>query len=214
MGKLNTMKKLLIILLLPLFSLGQELNKTNDGYTEVVDIELSKKEIYQKVNEWVALNYNSAKDVIQLNTEDKVIVKGNFLVNFSVGNLVASYRIHNTLTFSIRDNKYKIDLIPNRASSDTVGDIDSSLFNQFISLDTMTKEDYLKYSSEIVKESYLKLGYSEKKADKWVEKYVVSTVDDSYNLYMANKTVWDDNIASTFKNIKESISSSNTDDDW
>ena len=38
---LLSMKKLLVILLLPLFSLGQELNKTNDGYTEVVDIELT-----------------------------------------------------------------------------------------------------------------------------------------------------------------------------
>ena len=50
------MKKLILLLFIPLVSFGQELNKTNDGYTEVVDIELSKKEIYQKVNEWVALN--------------------------------------------------------------------------------------------------------------------------------------------------------------
>ena len=40
------MKKLLILLLLPLFSLGQELNKTNDGYTEVVDIESNDDPLY------------------------------------------------------------------------------------------------------------------------------------------------------------------------
>ena len=208
------MKKLLILLLLPLFSFGQELNKTNDGYTEVVDIELSKKEIYQKVNEWVALNYNSAQDVIQLNTEDKVIVKGNFTINFKVQKYVFTYRIHNSIVFSIRDNKYKIDLVPNSASSDGVGNVDSSIFKQYISDVIYTKDEFLKYSSETAKESYLKLGYTEKKADKWVDKYVVNMIDDSYNLYMNNKPLWDDEIASTFKSIKESISSSNTDDDW
>ena len=209
------MKKYLFLLLfISLVSFGQELNKTNDGYTEVVDIELSKKEIYQKVNEWVALNYNSAKDVIQLNTEDKVIVKGNFTINFKVTKYVFTYRIHNTLTFSIRDNKYKIDLVPNSASSDGVGNVDSSIFKQYISDVIYTKDEFLKYSSETAKESYLKLGYTEKKADKWVDKYVVNMIDDSYNLYITNKPLWDYEIASTFKSIKESISSSNTDDDW
>lgn len=207
------MKKLLILLLLPLFSLGQELNKTNDGYTEVVDIELSKKEIYQKVNEWVALNYNSAQDVIQLNTEDKVIVKGNFSINFNVEKYVFKYRIHNTIAFSIRDSKYKIDLTPNRASSETVGNVENGLFLQYIG-SIMSEDNYSKYILESSKNTYLSMGYSEKKAEKWIDKYIAPTIEDSYNTYVTNKAFWDAKIFSIFKSIKESISSSNTDDDW
>ena len=88
------MKKILFLLLfIPLMSIGQSINKTNDGYTEVVEVELSKQEIHQKINEWIAINYKSAQDVIQLNTEDKIIIKGNFLVNFSVAKYVFTYRI-------------------------------------------------------------------------------------------------------------------------
>ena len=112
------MKKLLftLVLLISFGSYSQEINKTNDGYTEVVEVELTKQEIHQKVNEWIAINYKSAQDVIQLNTEDKVILKGNFSADFRIQNFTFTYRIHNSLTFSIRDNKFKIDLVPNRAS--------------------------------------------------------------------------------------------------
>ena len=61
------MKNLLFLLLfIPLVSFGQKLNKDSNGYTEVIEVELSKKDIHQKINEWVGLNYKSAQDVIQL----------------------------------------------------------------------------------------------------------------------------------------------------
>jgi hypothetical protein len=63
------MKKLILLLLfIPLVSFGQKLNKDSNGYTEVIEVELSKKDIHQKINEWIAINYKSAQDVIQLNT--------------------------------------------------------------------------------------------------------------------------------------------------
>ena len=70
------MKKLLILLILPLFSFGQDLNKEANGYTEVIQVELTKDDLYQKLNEWVAVSYNSANEVIQLNTTEKIIIKG------------------------------------------------------------------------------------------------------------------------------------------
>jgi hypothetical protein len=73
------MKNLLFLLLLiPLVSFGQKLNKDSNGYTEVIEVELSKKDIHQKINEWIAINYKSAQDVIQLNTVDKIVTKGNY----------------------------------------------------------------------------------------------------------------------------------------
>ena len=61
-----TIKKLLLLFVLniSLSVFTQELNKTKDGYSKIVDVELSKKEIYQKLNEWIGLNYVSAKDVL------------------------------------------------------------------------------------------------------------------------------------------------------
>jgi hypothetical protein len=73
------MKNLLFLLLfIPLVSFGQKLNKDSNGYTEVIEVELSKKDIHQKINEWIAINYKSAQDVIQLNTVDKIVTKGNY----------------------------------------------------------------------------------------------------------------------------------------
>ncbi len=210
------MKKLLFTLaiLISFEGYSQEINKTNDGYTEVVDVALTKKEIHQKINEWIAVNYKSAQDVIQLNTEDKVITKGNFIVNFSVMKSVVAYRIHNSLTFSIRDNKYKIDLVPNRVSSDLVGgDVDASFLTQYISSTASTKNEFIEYQEKLARNLYSKMGYSEKKTKKWINK-LSSTWEDMYSNYLLDKPVWDDEIKSTFQSIKDYVAQSNSNDDW
>ena len=72
----ENMKKLLFTLALLITTniYSQSINKTNDGYTEVVEVELTKQQIHQKLNEWIAFSYKSANDVVQLNTEDKIIL--------------------------------------------------------------------------------------------------------------------------------------------
>ena len=212
------MKKLLftIALFISFGSYSQEINKTNDGYTEVVEVELTKQEIHQKINEWIAINYKSAQDVIQLNTEDKIIIKGNFLVNFSVAKYVFTYRIQNGLSFSVRDNKFKIDLVPNSASSDGVGDVDSSIFTQYLTDVAYTKDEFLKYSIDASMKLYLNSGFSEKKAQKMVDKYIVNKdgKDDAYKSYIDNRLVWNNRIALTFTSIKDYVAKSDSDDDW
>ena len=205
------MKKLFLILLfIPIVSFGQNLNKESNGYTEVVEVKLSKKEIHQKINEWIAINYKSAQDVVQLNTEDKVIIKGNYSVNLKVDKYVFNYRIHNSLTFSIRENKYKIDLVPNRLSSDgVVTDIDISLLERFFHSKPLTKDEYIKAAQEAARITFRNMGYSEKKTEKWIEKVPIS-----YPNYLSNKSAWDSQIKSTFQSIKDYINSSNSDDDW
>tara|TARA_R110002050_G_scaffold7172_3_gene28219 strand:+ start:441 stop:953 length:513 start_codon:yes stop_codon:yes gene_type:complete len=162
------MKKLILILFfIPLMSFGQSINKTNDGYTEVVEVELTKQQIHQKLNEWIAFTYKSANDVVQLNTEDKIILKGNFRVNLQVTTtkkFVFGYIISNSLSFSIRDNKYKIDLIPNGVSSSLDGaDVGVAMVSQFI-MPEMTKDEHLEMVTTTSKEAWLNYGYSEKKA--------------------------------------------------
>ena len=217
------MKKLIYLFLTILITLSvsaQDVNKTNDGYTEVVDVELTKKEIHQKINEWIAINYKSANDVIQLNTEDKVIAKGNFLVNLDVAKYNFAYRINNTLSFSIRDNKYKIDLIPTGATTATTGVssgvvVEPSTFSCYMSNDVLTKEEFLVTQIEAGMRSFKAMGYSEKKSKKMVDKWVVKKIGDLHKTYLKNKPVWDNEIKSTFQSIKDYVIKSNNDnDDW
>lgn len=207
------MKKILLLLFIPLVSFGQDINKESNGYTEVIEVKLSKKDIHQKINEWIAVNYKSAQDVIQLNTEDKVIAKGNFLVNFSVEKYTFAYRIHNSLTFSIRDNKYKIDLVPNRVTSELVtGDMGAAFFTQYISSTVFTKDEFAIAQEKLARSLYLKMGYSEKKTQKWINK-LSSKREETFATYLVNKEVWDNEVKSTFQSIKDYVSKSDN-EDW
>ena len=208
------MKKLIYLFLTVLITLSvsaQDINKTNDGYTEVVDVELTKKEIHQKINEWIAVNYKSANDVIQLNTEDKVIVKGNYSVIMS--NL--SYRVNNSLVFSIRDNKYKVDLIPSSVSASSAV-IDDATSESIIKIYIPKKIERDVYD-EITRKNgvaYLKkMGWSDKKIEK---KFLNKPTDEIYyNKYLEDKKQWDNEIKSTFQSIKDYVIKSNNDnDDW
>ena len=207
------MKKLLFmsVMLFTLIVYSQGLNKTKNGYTKVVEVELSKKEIHQKVNEWIAINYKSAKDVIQLNTEDKIIAKGNFSLPLNVSKYVFNYSINNSLTFSIREKKFKIDLIPNSMSYNG-SEVGAESFKQFLepfeSIDTFTE-----YQLKAAYKIYLGMGYSEKKSKKNVKKYS-STIKDNYKDYLNNLPIWNEQIKLTFKSIEDYVNKKSSDDDW
>lgn len=101
------MKKLLVILLfLPLFSLAQQ-------YSEVIELpNKSAVQSYRSANEWFAVKFNSAKDVIQLNDsiQKKIIAKGVQVVNHQIGKVVAELNVFFTLIVQFKDGKYKYDL--------------------------------------------------------------------------------------------------------
>ena len=212
------MKKLLLLLLfIPLMSIGQSINKTNDGYTEVVEVELTKQQIHQKLNEWVAVSYKSAQDVIQLNTEDKIVLKGNFTISLKVHSFSFDYRINAQTTFSIRDNKYKIDLTPLEVTHIS-GNYDAGLsaIKEFLYPNVLTKDEYLPVSVLSLKGTLMILGRSEEKALKSAEKTSPKRLDRNYKNYLINKPVWDNEISSTFTSIKDYVaqSKSDDDDDW
>ena len=213
MYKKTIMKNLIIALLITFKGYSQQLNRTNDGYTEVVEVELSKKEIHQKLNEWVAVNYKSANSVVQLNTEDKLIVKGNFALSLSVMKYNFSYRINNTLTLSIRDNKYKIDLAPTGISYEGKNLPSVDLFNRFITSKLLSKEEFLVLNDEMARKSFASAGYSEKKIEKSMKTLSRYNKTD-YEDYLKNKANWDNAINSTFKSIKDYLNKSKTEEDW
>ena len=209
------MKKLLLLLLfIPLVSFGQKINKDSNGYTEVVEVELSKKDIHQKINEWIALNYKSAQDVIQLNKEYKLVIKGNFTFSTAYHQGL-TYGVRNTLTFSIRDNKFKIDLTP------------TSMFDKSTMKDSPLP-DLKQYMKEIQDEEEFKIifrrnvitrvqntyDYSDKKTIKNIDNQLTSEfLSKLYNEKKQTFANWDKAIESTFKSIKDYVSKSEDDDE-
>ena len=117
------MKKLLLALLFT-FSMN----------AQVFEVEgKSKDEIHSIINQWVAENYNSANNVIQMNDKEAgtIIVKG--VTDITTKNLIGKAILKNnsyvteyvespikyTLTINIRDGKYRLIL-------DTVNNYDLS----------------------------------------------------------------------------------------
>ena len=203
---------LLLLFVTSVFQLNaQKINDDGNGYFEVYKTELTIKEANQKVIEWIAENYKSTKDVVQLSTEKKIILKGNFLVPMKANDLSVNYRVHKTLTFSFRDGRYKIDLVPKRISYNGT-DVDATQFSQFITDETMSKEYYTEYSIQAAKNSFIKMGYSDKKSQKMVNKYVLPLADINYKNYIDNRKEWEYSIKTTFKSIDDFVNSVN--DDW
>lgn len=97
------------LLLLPILLKSQDLKIGETGLyqkVEVVEIEnMDKGHIYNKVLEWLVINYKSANDVIQLKDKEvgKVIVKGNF----STSMYMKQGWVRHTLILDIKDNKYR-----------------------------------------------------------------------------------------------------------
>jgi hypothetical protein len=207
------MKKLLFIpiMLFTLIGYSQVLNKTKNGYTEVVEVELSKKDIYQKINEWIAINYKSAQDVVQLNTEDKVVIKGNYTFLYPSGE---AYGVRNTTTISIRENKYKIELIPTSIFvKKTMKDALPSFIEQFFVDEAPTYEEFKPWHRERVIKIWQNEGRSERRIQKLAKKHITDDAQkEGFEGRQAVFLNWNKPIKSTFSSIKNSIV--NPTDDW
>ena len=114
-------------------------------YEEVVSlgsIDTNKDELYDKLYRWVAINFNSANDVIQLSdkTTKNIIVKGRLEASWSTKRRSDYlYYIPFTLDLKMKDGRYKYELtissyIRYVTSSDIYDSerlIDNRLFNKY-----------------------------------------------------------------------------------
>lgn len=215
MKAIKIMKKLLLlgmILALTTSISAQQLTESKKGYTEVVSTELKQDAIYQKLKEWISLNYKSAKDVIQLDSKEKLITKGNTTLNYLASKVVVKYRLSFTTVFSIKDNKYKIDLTPTDIESIDYPqfDIPLGVYEMLMTNEILSLEDYLIVAREQAMNTFRSMGYSEKKSSKMVEKtnkYMI----ESYASYKLNKVMFHKEINSTYTSIKNAV---NNKDDW
>ena len=228
------MKKLVIlVVLLPLLVHGQKVNEDKSGYVEVVEIELNKSDLNELLLGAITEVYNSAKDVIQLSGANKIIAKGNFSFNLEVPAAASllvpngfNYIINTSLNLGVKDNKYRIELIPQAVEyadlqmqiqmSKMGGSPGKELFLPYISDNVLNKEEYVIVFQNNIKNTYLKMNYSEEKAQKKAEKMAKKSVNgEGYNYYLKNKANWDSIIYSMFDGIKNYVSNSrDQDDDW
>jgi hypothetical protein len=74
------MRNITIFLILIHFSTSAQIKYHADStfyFESVYKVELNKEEIRNKTNEWIALNFKNSNNVIKMNSEDKIIAKGN-----------------------------------------------------------------------------------------------------------------------------------------
>ncbi|MBQ4915408.1 DUF4468 domain-containing protein [Maribacter sp. MMG018] len=139
------MKKALLLFLLPFFTFSQiEVDSVNKTIflKEINKVNLSQKEIREKVLEWAAMSFNNVNYVTRLNTEDKFIAKGIFQVESQYnGNGISSatqkHDIDYTLDVAFKEGKYKVEI--------TTGALNQAEFPQDLFSYFMNFEDYQKY---------------------------------------------------------------------
>ncbi len=110
------MKKLLVALSLFIFLTGCITYAAKEDFKNlnaVNEVKLKKEAIYDKVMVFVATQYNSPKKVLEYSDKGQGIVTFNGAVTwYQPGNPLYSYTLMYKMTVNIKDNKYKITMIP------------------------------------------------------------------------------------------------------
>lgn len=215
------MKKLLLLLLIaPVLGFGQQNYQTEGNtYTKVIHAkELSQADIHQKLNEFIALNFKSANDVIQLNTPSKIICKGNFILNAisSISGKKTSipFRCGANFIFSIKDNRYKVDIeAPTSVKNTLNNDEITNMMPEYGQDRFTTKEEFSNFYVDYSKAMYEDSGMSEKQINKIINKYLIPEMDVYFGDYIQSLNNWDTTINELFERIEKSTDYTNK-DNW
>jgi hypothetical protein len=112
------MRNIIILLFFPVFLSAQTviIKDSFPTYQGVVNIEnKSANEINALVKSWIAINYKSANDVIQMDQKDKIIIKAKdkfsydteFVVMFKKTTIVSYCDLFYNIIFDIKDGKFR-----------------------------------------------------------------------------------------------------------
>ena len=128
-------------------------------YEDVISSELNQDQLYKKFNRWVALNFKSANNVIQLNDKinHNIIVKGQLQASWKKRNN-RIFTLPFTLDLKMKDGRYKYKLevssyirsVPDLDIYDPEKLIDNRLFNEYQQTHRYGSGDvYLYFDNEI-----------------------------------------------------------------
>jgi hypothetical protein len=208
-------KFILLLLFIPIITTAQEYKLEDKTVTSVFEVkEKTKAEIYASINKWISINYNSAKNVVQMNDLESgtIIIKGinevsyknTMKVLYPNNNYIQEYATTNfnhLVEINIKDNKfrivYKIIDIADVAASDY------SFFN-CINFEGKNENAILEYNEKM--EIIFKKGLIGK------EKRENFKVSSKQNFEEISNTLVSD-IKSTFESIEKSITETQK-DNW
>jgi hypothetical protein len=208
-------KNLLLLLFTFLFGISnsQVLKTEAKSITGTFDAkEKSKSDIFSSINKWISINYNSAKNVIQMNDLESgtIIVKGINVVEYKNParqlypnnkyiSEIASVNFNHLIEINIKDNKYRIIYKITDAESEGFND----LFFNCIKLDTLDNNEIEIYNLAI--EEPLKKGLVGKEKR---ETFLAL----SKPMFQEISTKLRDNINLTILSIGKTVSENN--DNW
>jgi len=210
------MKKISLLFLLSfLFCLSnsQVLKTDAKSITGTFDAkEKTKSDLFSSINKWISINYNSAKNVIQMNDIESgtIIVKGINEVEFkntakqiypNSKNMpeTATVKFNHLIEFNIKDNKFRIIYKITGVNSEGY----DNLFFNCINLDTIDNNAIQTYNGAI--EEMLKKGGIGKEKRK-------TFLDLSIPMFQDINIRLSDNIKLTMLSIEKSVYESN--DNW
>lgn len=192
------MKKIFfLIILISNFSHSQEWKVNEKSVTGVFNSTKTKSELFALINKWISLNYNSAKNVIQLSDAESgtIIIKGiNELFYTSNSKVImksapekAITKFNHIIEINIKDNKFRIiytitDII-NQENSGF-----NSLFFNCINLNGDNSSAVQQYNDE--SEKYLKQGLiGKEKREKFKSATIEMFKEINKNLSDSMKTI-------------------------
>jgi len=181
-----------------------------DGYYyKVITAEgKSIDNIRTSAREWVSENYGSAESVIDLDTETKMIVKGQLALPQTSGKYRVDAKFKTTLTISYKESRFKVDLRFNSIFNPITNTWDSSQISQYNHLfanEAITKEEFFEMTRKAFKEKNIaKMGdrMLKNKGDSMYADYLISR-KDSYG-----------KIVGIYESIETKINSQSIEEDW
>ena len=174
----------------------------------------SKSEIFASINKWISINYNNAKNVVQMNDLESgnIIIKGINEVKYKnpikiiYPNIAAEYttsKFNHLIEINVKDNKFRViyKLIE-------IYMVDATVINDtkmiIVNLDGSRKSEVEEHM--VIMEENFKKGYKNKeKREKLLEAFKLSFEEINMNLI--------NDMKATMLSIEKSVSEA-TKDNW
>ena len=200
------MNRLKLTLALLVLTLGMNAQKTQTTFIQEVEGK-TKQEIFSSLNKWVALNYNSAMNVIQLSDANggSIIVKGiNTLIlpnrvykamlpnNPSISDNVEA-KLNHVLDFSVKEGRYRLSFSFSYGNGSSLGS------HTLLPLTEDEKKQRL--------DNPTKLPFTSKKKELVYEKLSLDMLEDERLSII-------EFIEQTNKSVFNEVSSSTVTEDW
>jgi hypothetical protein len=136
------------------------------SFINIRQVEANNEIIHNKVQEWIAINYNESNEVVQLNTTHKIILKGQFAFEYTTdydGKVYSrNSQAYYTMNLTFKDNKYRVIIVFNKLN---IGNNIEPISSIFISSKEDFKRVVIKNSEDMeiveARESFLNMFFKD-----------------------------------------------------